>query len=108
MLLPPCLPPLRRSFLRHTFGVAPRVGWQIDPFGHSATQAGLLSAAVGFDALFFGRADYQASQQPLSAGAANSQAPALPPALACSPANQQQTNKPTPTNQRRTWRFART
>eukprot|EP00850_Spirogloea_muscicola_P002507 SM000009S23636 [mRNA] locus=s9:1224350:1238286:+ [translate_table: standard] len=36
----------------------PRVGWQIDPFGHSATQASLLSAEVGFDALFFARADY--------------------------------------------------
>ena len=91
-------------FLRRTFGVIPRVGWQIDPFGHSATQAssasglhlppltsvavnyyvptllqraahpltqhscrpcaqaGLLSAQVGFDAFFFGRADYQASR----------------------------------------------
>eukprot|EP00850_Spirogloea_muscicola_P004147 SM000017S02887 [mRNA] locus=s17:887138:900859:+ [translate_table: standard] len=36
----------------------PRIGWQIDPFGHSATQASLLSAEVGFDALFFARADY--------------------------------------------------
>ncbi len=35
------------------------VGWQIDPFGHSATQASLLSAEVGFDALYFGRIDYQ-------------------------------------------------
>lgn len=50
---------LGHTFLRKTFGVVPRVGWQIDPFGHSATQAGLLSAQVGFDALFFGRADYQ-------------------------------------------------
>lgn len=47
------------AFLRDTFGKAPTVGWQIDPFGHSSTQAGLLSAQVGFDALFFGRADYQ-------------------------------------------------
>ena len=35
------------------------VGWQLDPFGHSATQAALLSAEVGFDGLFFGRIDYQ-------------------------------------------------
>ena len=54
---PPCWPPC--SFLRKTFGSIPRVGWQIDPFGHSSTQAGLLAAQVGFDALFFGRADYQ-------------------------------------------------
>jgi alpha-mannosidase len=37
----------------------PTIGWQVDPFGHSATQAALLSAEVGFDALFFGRIDYQ-------------------------------------------------
>ena len=30
-----------------------------DPFGHSATQAALLSGEVGFEALFFGRIDYQ-------------------------------------------------
>ena len=41
------------------FGVYPTVGWQIDPFGHSATQSALLTGARGFDALFFGRADYQ-------------------------------------------------
>ena len=35
------------------------VGWQLDPFGHSATQAALLSAETGFDGLFFGRIDYQ-------------------------------------------------
>ena len=36
-----------------------QVGWQLDPFGHSATQAALLSAEVGFGGLFFGRIDYQ-------------------------------------------------
>ncbi|KAL4856940.1 Alpha-mannosidase [Chlorella vulgaris] len=50
---------LGHTFLHKTFGAVPRIGWQIDPFGHSATQAGLLSAYAGFDALFFGRADYQ-------------------------------------------------
>ena len=45
--------------LLEEFGAIPRVGWQIDPFGHSATQAALLSAEVGFDSLFFGRIDYQ-------------------------------------------------
>ena len=37
----------------------PTIAWQVDPFGHSATQAALLSAEVGLDALFFGRIDYQ-------------------------------------------------
>jgi hypothetical protein len=46
-------------FLNTTFGVSPCVAWQIDPFGHSATQAALMSAAAGYKALFFGRADYQ-------------------------------------------------
>lgn len=31
----------------------------LDPFGHSATQAALLSAEVGFTALYFSRMDYQ-------------------------------------------------
>lgn len=48
------------QFLNDTFGVTPRIGWQIDPFGHSATQASLMTGALGFDALYFGRADYQA------------------------------------------------
>ena len=50
---------LGHSFLSETFGYAPTVGWQIDPFGHSSTQAGLLSSGAGFDALYFGRIDYQ-------------------------------------------------
>ncbi|OQR97299.1 lysosomal alpha-mannosidase [Achlya hypogyna] len=47
------------AFLLHEFGVKPRIGWQIDPFGHSSTQGSLLSAGVGFDALYFARMDYQ-------------------------------------------------
>jgi alpha-mannosidase len=39
-------------------GVRPRVGWQIDPFGHSALSATLLGPGVGFDTTFLGRADY--------------------------------------------------
>ena len=46
-------------FLAETFNATPRVGWQLDPFGHSATQASLLGAESGFDALYFGRIDYQ-------------------------------------------------
>ena len=46
---------LGHRFLKEQFGVLPRIGWQIDPFGHSATQAALLSAEVGFDATYFAR-----------------------------------------------------
>lgn len=50
---------LGHAFLAKEFDIAPTVGWQVDPFGHSSTQASLLSWAAGFDALFFGRIDYQ-------------------------------------------------
>ena len=33
-------------FLKEEFGVTPRIGWQIDPFGHSAVQAYLLGSEV--------------------------------------------------------------
>ena len=39
--------------------VIPTVGWQIDPFGHSATHADLLVDGAGMDAVFFGRSDRQ-------------------------------------------------
>jgi alpha-mannosidase len=50
---------LGHSFLKKELGVVPTVGWQLDPFGHSATQASLLTFKAGFDALYFGRIDYQ-------------------------------------------------
>lgn len=37
---------LGHRFLKEEFGVTPRIGWQIDPFGHSAVQAYLLGAEV--------------------------------------------------------------
>mmetsp|Transcript_22177 Transcript_22177/g.44555 ORF Transcript_22177/g.44555 Transcript_22177/m.44555 type:complete len:1112 (-) Transcript_22177:51-3386(-) len=49
---------LGHQFLLKELGVVPKVGWQIDPFGHSATQGGLLTSSVGFDALYFGRIHY--------------------------------------------------
>ncbi|CAH0492604.1 unnamed protein product [Peronospora farinosa] len=47
------------QLLMDEFGISPRIGWQIDPFGHSATQGSLLSQGIGFDALYFARIDYQ-------------------------------------------------
>jgi alpha-mannosidase len=50
---------LGHQFLLRELGVRPQTGWQLDPFGHSATQAKLLTYAAGMDALYFGRIDYQ-------------------------------------------------
>lgn len=52
---------LGHRFIVSEFGQAalPSVTWQIDPFGHSGTQASLLSSpASGYSALFVSRADY--------------------------------------------------
>jgi len=38
------------------FGVKPRIGWQIDPFGHSNTNIRMMYE-MGFEAWFFWRMD---------------------------------------------------
>ena len=46
------------DFILKEFEVKPNIGWQIDPFGHSATNARIF-AEMGFDALFFARLDHE-------------------------------------------------
>ncbi|KAJ7944151.1 Alpha-mannosidase [Quillaja saponaria] len=50
---------LGHRFIKEQFNKIPRAGWQIDPFGHSAVQAYLLGAELGFDSVHFARIDYQ-------------------------------------------------
>jgi len=47
------------------FGVTPRVGWNIDPFGHTEANAALFHD-FGFDALFFSRLGSEDNQERLS------------------------------------------
>jgi alpha-mannosidase len=52
---------LGHRYINNEFGQSalPSVTWSIDPFGHSSTQASLLSSpSSGFSALFVSRADY--------------------------------------------------
>ena len=50
---------LGHAFLKKELGVVPTVGWQLDPFGHSSSQASYMTSLMGFDALYFGRIDHQ-------------------------------------------------
>ena len=50
---------LGHAFLKRELGYVPTVAWQLDPFGHSSTQASLLGSEAGFNAIYFGRIDYQ-------------------------------------------------
>lgn len=49
---------LGHQFLEREFNYSVRVGWQIDPFGHSSSNA-RLSAQMGMDAQYYARIDYQ-------------------------------------------------
>jgi len=44
------------KFAKDNFGVKPRVGWQLDPFGHSNTNIRIF-AEMGFDGWFMARID---------------------------------------------------
>jgi alpha-mannosidase len=48
-------------FLKKNFGehAIPKATWQIDPFGHSNTQAWLMGSESGMGSMFWGRTDYQ-------------------------------------------------
>ncbi|XP_027178413.1 alpha-mannosidase isoform X2 [Coffea eugenioides] len=50
---------LGHQLIKSQFNKTPRAGWQIDPFGHSAVEAYLLGAELGFDSVHFARIDYQ-------------------------------------------------
>ena len=54
-----------QKWLNDNIGYVPRIGWQIDPFGHSAANARLM-ADMGYDALFFARIDYEIKEQKLA------------------------------------------
>ena len=51
---------LGHRLLKQQFNITPKAQWQIDPFGHSAFQASVLSGpSAGYNSLFFMRADWQ-------------------------------------------------
>lgn len=45
---------LGHDFLKQEFGYLPKIGWQLDPFGHSAANAELFSQ-MGLEAMVVGR-----------------------------------------------------
>mmetsp|Transcript_35799 Transcript_35799/g.26118 ORF Transcript_35799/g.26118 Transcript_35799/m.26118 type:complete len:277 (+) Transcript_35799:355-1185(+) len=53
------------EFLKREFDYVPRIGWSIDPFGHSNTNARIL-AEMGFDAWFYARMDWSEREKRLN------------------------------------------
>jgi hypothetical protein len=53
---------LGRKFLLEEFGVVPTIGWQLDPFGHTETNADLFSQ-MGLDTIVFSRWSTQKLEQ---------------------------------------------
>jgi alpha-mannosidase len=43
------------NWIKNEFGVAPTIGWNVDPFGHTQANAAIFHD-LGFEALFFARA----------------------------------------------------
>jgi alpha-mannosidase len=50
------------NWLVNEIGTTPRIGWSVDPFGHSSGNPRLL-ADMGMDAWFFSRLDFQDYEQ---------------------------------------------
>ena len=47
------------KFIQEEIGIdPPKIGWHVDPFGHSNANARLF-AEMGFEAFFVGRIDYE-------------------------------------------------
>lgn len=53
---------LGQKFLNDNFGIIPKIGWQIDPFGHSSANAALFSK-MGLDAFWFSRIDHNEKEE---------------------------------------------
>ena len=59
---------LGARILNASFGVRTRMGWQVDPFGHSASFS-VLEALSGHAAMYYGRTDYAERSARIAANA---------------------------------------
>ena len=50
------------DFLKSEFGIVPKIGWNIDDFGHSDTNARIFGL-MGYEAMFFSRLDHNDKDQ---------------------------------------------
>ena len=48
---------MAHDFLWEEFKIKPKIGWQLDPFGHSAANAWVF-AELGLEAMFFARINH--------------------------------------------------